>query len=214
MIFRDPGHFSILARDTSFESSQLSIPHMTEQHHNAPPSPFGRSYWVVPGTFLAGFFPGSRDPDEALRFQRALVDCGVTYVLNLMEPDERNSFGEPFPPYDAVLNGFAAGKGADVVCDRRAIRDMDVLSREEMAELLDRIDRAIAAGRTVYVHCWGGLGRTGTVVGCWLARHGIATGTGALQKIRELRWEDAANHIESPQTAAQRAMVMSWGVGE
>jgi hypothetical protein len=102
-------------------------------------------------------------------------------VLNLMEPEERNSFGEPFPPYNAILNGFAAGKGADVVCDRGAIRDMDVPSREEMAGLLDRIDNAIVAGRTVYVHCRGGLGRTGTVAGCWLARHGIAAGTEALQ---------------------------------
>ena len=31
----------------------------------------------------------------------------------------------------------------------------------------------------VYVHCWGGIGRTGTVVGCWLVRHGM-TGDEAL----------------------------------
>ena len=27
-------------------------------------------------------------------------------------------------------------------------------------------------GRKVYVHCWGGVGRTGTVVGCYLVRQG------------------------------------------
>ncbi|MFZ5949388.1 MAG: fused DSP-PTPase phosphatase/NAD kinase-like protein [Candidatus Rifleibacteriota bacterium] len=32
----------------------------------------------------------------------------------------------------------------------------------------------MAAGKPVYVHCWGGLGRTGVVVGCWSRRHGEA----------------------------------------
>jgi hypothetical protein len=183
---------------------------MSEQMQNPSPTPFGRSYWVVPGVFLAGFFPGSRKPEESLKFQRALVDCGVNYMLNLMEEDERNSYGEPFPPYNTLLNSLAAENGGEVICERVAIRDMDVPSRTSMEEILDRIDGAIAAGRTVYVHCWGGVGRTGTVVGCWLARHGIATGNGALQKIRELRQNDAANHIESPQTEAQREMVRTF----
>ena len=31
-----------------------------------------------------------------------------------------------------------------------------------MQEILDAVDRALAAGRNVYLHCWGGIGRTGT----------------------------------------------------
>ena len=44
------------------------------------------------------------------------------------------------------------------------------------------IDEAMSAGKAVYVHCWGGVGRTGTVVGCWLVRHG-RTGEQALEQI-------------------------------
>jgi len=35
-----------------------------------------------------------------------------------------------------------------------------------MHEILDTIDAALSAKRIVYVHCWGGVGRTGTVIGC------------------------------------------------
>ena len=45
-----------------------------------------------------------------------------------------------------------------------------------MTRILDDVDAALADGGAVYVHCWGGIGRTGTVVGCWLVRHGLDDG--------------------------------------
>ena len=36
-----------------------------------------------------------------------------------------------------------------------------------MVAILDSLDTAIADEHTIYLHCWGGIGRTGTVVGCW-----------------------------------------------
>ena len=45
-------------------------------------------------------------------------------------------------------------------------------SREEMREILDLIDAELAAGGVVYLHRYRGVGRTGTVVGCQLVRHG------------------------------------------
>jgi protein-tyrosine phosphatase len=37
---------------------------------------------------------------------------------------------------------------------------------ELMTTILDAIDESMTAGKPVYVHCWGGMGRTGTVIGC------------------------------------------------
>ena len=55
-----------------------------------------------------------------------------------------------------------------------------------MSRILDDVDAALADGRTVYVHCWGGIGRTGTVVGCWLMRHGLDEGD-PIRRIATLR---------------------------
>jgi len=64
----------------------------------------------------------------------------------------------------------------------------------------------------VYVHCWGGIGRTGTVVGCWLVRHGLDDGD-PVRTIARLRRRTPDAWAASPQTAAQRAMVTEWKRG-
>ena len=61
---------------------------------------------------------------------------------------------------------------------------------------------------------WGGQGRTGTVVGCWLIRHGIAESKNALEKIRELRRFETKTQNPSPMTPEQIQMVLHWNEGE
>ena len=95
------------------------------------------------------------------------------------------------------------------------ISDMGVCSPAHMRALLDRIDEHLEAARGVNVHCWGGIGRTGTVIGCWLVRHG-RTGGEALAKAAELFASMGSErvarhrHTGSPQTEPQRAMVRNW----
>ena len=76
---------------------------------------------------------------------------------------------------------------------------------------MDAIDSALGRGRNAYVHCWGGVGRTGTVVGCWLVRHG-RTGDGALAELGELwRSVEKIHHKPvSPETREQREYVRQW----
>jgi protein-tyrosine phosphatase len=69
--------------------------------------------------------------------------------------------------------------------------------------------RSISNNRPVYVHCRGGRGRTGTVVGCYLVRHGL-TGQGALERIKELRRNEPTGHLPSPEAREQVEMVLSW----
>ena len=90
------------------------------------------------------------------------------------------------------------------------IKDGSVPSRIEIGRILDNIDASIAAGRPVYVHCLGGLGRTGTVVGCYLARHGVAAGRNVIKMIRDLRRNTLTQHLNSPETNQQMDLVESW----
>ena len=51
-------------------------------------------------------------------------------------------------------------------------------------------------GRKAYVHCWGGVGRTGIVAGCYLIEHGHYTGEAALAQL-QLLWRRMSDLWES-----------------
>jgi len=178
---------------------------------NYPLTPFPRSYWVLPGSLLAGFYPGSQDPVEAGAKLQALFDVGIRCIVNLMEPGERDRSGLLFSDYSGIFAEIAAGQAQEVCCLRFPVRDLDVPNEAIMGQILEAIDAAIEAGRPVYVHCWGGIGRTGTVVGCFLICRGMADPETVIEQIRQLReGVDAQWHRLSPETQGQIEFVRSW----
>ena len=171
-----------------------------------PDRPIPNSYWVIPGRFAAGEYPGAKRPDEAAAKLRTLLSAGIDHFIDLTEPADR------LEPYAASALEEARRLGVNVAHERHPITDQSVpRSPDEMTAILDAIDGALDAGRTVYLHCWGGVGRTGAVVGCWLVRHG-ATGDEALDQIAEW-WkgmEKAYRQPRSPETTEQHAYVRDW----
>ncbi len=176
-----------------------------------PQLPFTRSYWVVPHQLLGGFYPGDRDPAVARQKLTALLDCGVTHILNLMESTEDDHAGRPFLSYKQDFLQQAAVRDLQVSYLRRPIRDVSVPTRSQMIGTLNALDAALDAGGCVYVHCWGGRGRTGTVLGCWLARHGERS---PLQKLRALTAHASAYFPRVPETAGQQTFVNQWRIGQ
>jgi len=72
----------------------------------------------------------------------------------------------------------------------------------------------IETRRPVYLHCWGGRGRTGTVVGCYLVRHGLCASHEAVNEIRDLRKYTEDLDEPSPESRRQFEMVLSWVEGD
>lgn len=184
---------------------------MTPTIFEWPPRPFGRSYWIIPGKLLAGFLPSSADAIVRRNNLRNLLKCGIRWIINLMEPDETNYQKAPFLPYEEEFLGLAALENLTGKCLRFPIKDCSVTTPERMVTILNTIDQCLVEENPVYVHCWGGRGRTGTVIGCWLARHGIASGEDVLKKIAELRQaQDQSADLPAPETPEQRKMVRTW----
>ena len=100
------------------------------------------------------------------------------------------------------LDAYAPLLGDGSRAVRIPIRDRTHPGREEMVRILDLIDGLLADGEVVYVHCYGGIGRTGTVVGCHLVRHGLS-GEEALATVARLRGLPV-------EMAEQRQFVRSW----
>ena len=169
--------------------------------------PIADSYWVVPGRLLAGEYPGAWQKADARAKLGRLLDAGVTDFINLTEAGE---YG--LKPYAYLLPAEAARRGTIVAHHRRQIPDMGTPTADEMESILETIDELLAAGKTVYVHCYGGIGRTGTVVGCYLARHGMA-GAEVLEQIARWREGTPDGWKRSPETEEQRRMVLNWPVG-
>ncbi len=170
---------------------------------NQPPIP--DAYWVVPGRLLAGEYPGAKMDAEARRKLRLFLGAGVNFFLDLTEEAE-------LAPYAPALREEAAARHLAVEHCRMPIPDLGTPQPAEVTRILDTIDAAIAAGRRVYVHCWGGIGRTGTVVGCYLVRHGL-TGDQALAAIARLREGTPDAHRGAPETHDQQERVRTWPLG-
>jgi protein-tyrosine phosphatase len=81
-----------------------------------------------------------------------------------------------------------------------------------MMRILDTLDGVLTAGHVVYLHCWGGIGRTGTVVGCHLVRRGM-TGEQALAAIARMRQDTPDESKVSPETPDQTRLVLRWSAG-
>jgi protein-tyrosine phosphatase len=165
-------------------------------------SPLRDAYWVVDGLLLAGRYAGDYDDEVTRERIGALLEAGIRVVIDLTEPGE-------LPAYHDVLREEASARGVQIDYVRTPIPDRAVPSSGDLADILRTIDVALAQERPVYVHCQGGIGRTGTIVGCWLAQNGYP-GEAALERLAELRSACATGCWPSPETNSQRRMVQRW----
>ena len=173
-----------------------------------PPGPIPDSYWVQPGRFLAGEYPGDSDTGQAFGKLHRLLEADVTLFLDLTEVGEYR-----LKPYAPLLQQEPASLGHTLEYHRIPIKDWHVPTPEVMKHILDIIDTALYARQIVYVHCFAGIGRTGTVVGCHLVRHGLG-GERALAEIARLRHGLPNSWMASPEADIQRQMVRNWPVGQ
>jgi protein-tyrosine phosphatase len=94
------------------------------------------------------------------------------------------------------------------------IPDSSVTSDERIEELVERLISLFDAGKLIYVHCWGGAGRTGTVIACLIARLYGLDAEEALKLTGEYYKCRVVVRHRSPQTLEQfaqvRRMVAKW----
>ena len=144
----------------------------------------------------------------------ALLDAGISSVLNLMDEEElaEHTNGEQFVPYEDRLEALAEERGKVIEIMRYSISTGATPTEEEISLILDVIDAEIEGRNSpTFVHCSDGAGRTGLVIGCYLARHNIAVGKNAIAKIQELRapYPELAEQ-RSPANIVQERLVTRW----
>ena len=103
--------------------------------------------WLIPGLLAKSFIP---DNGDLVAWQKE----GIESVVNLLEPH-----------FDDVVQQERA-QGFKVL--HSPIPDMCSPSIDQLETIVRWIDREINEGKKVLVHCFAGIGRTGTVLTAYL----------------------------------------------
>jgi protein-tyrosine phosphatase len=163
-----------------------------------PEPPLPNSYWVIPGSLLAGEYPGAHIEAQARERIARLCAAGIDSFVDLTEEFEAPDYRGSLPEHCAYF--------------RCPIVDCAVpADPAQMQDLLQYVRRELAAGRRIYIHCRAGIGRTGLAVGCLLVDQGLG-GAAALKRLN-LLWRQSARSKtwrEVPQTYQQTAYIRGW----
>jgi len=156
---------------------------------DAPEMPFNFS-WIAEGRLAASGLPGgapymSGSLEEDLSYFRA-QDIGV--VVSLTQ--------SPLDP--------ASLQQAGLIGVHLPVPDMTSPAQDTIETFLRVTDEAEDRGHAALVHCRAGMGRTGTLLACYLVREGLP-GDAAIEQVRQMR-------PGSIETAEQEATVRDFAV--
>mmetsp|Transcript_70304 Transcript_70304/g.217451 ORF Transcript_70304/g.217451 Transcript_70304/m.217451 type:complete len:212 (+) Transcript_70304:234-869(+) len=192
--------------------------------------------WLLPQRLLAGRYPYANpgycdslsEADKQLNalVQDAKVSAFVCLQAELPPQADRRSWpprgvhvpGFPgrFLPYGERAQEVASALGRKVDFVHEPIQDLGVPSRSQLSDLLARLESMLLAGEVVYLHCWGGRGRTGVVAACLLSNlFPDRTADDCLELVQSAYSsrgdsKDVGQLALSPQTPEQRAFVRDW----
>ncbi len=121
--------------------------------------PLHQSYEVWgKGIIYAGEYPGDKNGEIAKQKIARMYHFGIRHFIDLTEEGELR-------PYNHLLP-------CETTYTRFPITDCGApKSIESVQRLLLRIEELKKMDGYVYVHCWGGVGRTGTIIACYLAQN-------------------------------------------
>jgi atypical dual specificity phosphatase len=163
--------------------------------------PIPNSYWATP-QLLACEYPWTPTDPQRPKLD-SLLRNGVRTFIDLTESGE-------LKPYTSILGQRAALLGIEpsiIEYHRFPIRDRCLPeSIDLMYDVLDTLRDNQNRGRISAVHCRGGIGRTGMVIGCWLVESGVAKNGAEALAIIARKWksvEKCKRYPHSPETGPQ-----------
>lgn len=158
--------------------------------------PLYQSYYLETRNIFAGEYPGDKYGEKAQNKIDQMVHFGVRHFIDLTEEGELRPYSHMLPKCCTYT--------------RFPIRDVNVPdSVESVACLIDHIQELSKRDDGyVYIHCWGGVGRTGTIVGCYLAGDSYEA---TMKRLRSCFSQmPKSSHRVTPETKEQEAFIKKY----
>lgn len=159
--------------------------------------PLHQSYYIGSKNVFAGEYPGDKYGERAELKLQQMVLFGVRHFIDLTEEGELTPYAHLLPP--------------ECTHTRFPIRDVSVpQSVDEVYKLIMRIrELANRNDGYVYIHCWGGVGRTGVIVACYLAAEMEKPSFDEVMKNLRDRFSDMpkSEYRVTPETKEQEAFI-------
>ncbi len=167
--------------------------------------PFSKCWWVTDNLLAGPVFFGGSDL-SLVENMEALEQAGIETIVSLVSFDD-------FYPDTEESDALAWEITTRFYWTGFSLADGSAPDKETMQVMLGWIDVTLSMQGKAYVHCASGRGRSGALAGCWLARHGIASGQGVLNHLNKLRLSYNLS-VPCPETDAQRELVTHWRKGQ
>ena len=203
------------------------------RHHRGKyRGPISESNWVILKHLLVGAFPASPNDEETLENLYGILTKGITTFVCLQEEYNPNVTPQQYKnnigirPYLKDLLHItskvelyrqekndpyfepAIAKPDDIEFLHFPIKDCKTASDLQVYSFCFELARRLVAGEKLYIHCWGGHGRTGTIVSILLSilyKYDAQSTMHYCQFVHDLR--KAYIQVPSPQTQTQRNQV-------
>lgn len=135
--------------------------------------------WIVPGRVLVGRYPLMDSAEYMTHFEQVLASGIGTFVCLQAEMPAQGDLAWYAAPGGICLEGrtfLHYAPVAEVLAEcpvrflHEAIGTGDDLPRDRIGVFVnDLIDRVLK-GEALYIHCWGGRGRSGMIASCMIGR--------------------------------------------
>jgi atypical dual specificity phosphatase len=142
----------------------------------APSSRAPAHYWLLPGQLMGGEWP--------VPHLDWLAGQGISVLVNLTQ---------------------SAYRADRFQVNHVAVRDGAAPDETQISQCCHLVSQALGAKLAVYVHCFAGAGRTGTILACYLVYAYRLAPADAIARIRRLR-------PGSIETGAQENAVSDWAL--
>lgn len=152
--------------------------------------PIDKSYNFLNENLFCGEYPGNPDPVNARKRVKTFTEFGIQCFIDLTEEKE--------------LNEYACYLPKNVLHHRFPIRDTATPDAPlDILPLMHLLDNMLSCGQKVYLHCWGGIGRTGLAAACYACWQTGCSGEAALHLVAEsFRDNPKSNYTNSPENEA------------